>query len=337
MNDPRREALGQWFAGQLGLPSASLETVSADASFRRYFRYRTDDTSYILVDAPPATENNSGFVALARAYAEVGLMVPRVLFADLDQGFLCLTDLGDQLMLGSLTPDNRERFYGAALRQLALVARVTSADGQPLPTYDRAFLQRELGLFDEWFLTTHLGITLTDGERAAWEEICKLLLDSALEQPQVGVHRDYHSRNLMMVNELPSGIIDFQDSVCGPITYDAVSLLRDCYVRLPAPLVAEQLAHFRTLLIERELMPAVPAEQFRRWFDWMGLQRHLKVCGIFSRLHHRDGKSGYLDDLPLVVDYLVEVSGHYLELHWLTSFLNERVLPQLANANEEVS
>lgn len=337
MIDPRREALGQWFAQELGLPAASLETVSADASFRRYFRYRTDDTSYILVDAPPATENNGGFVALAGAYADAGLMVPRVLFADLDQGFLCLTDLGDQLMLGALNDDNRERCYGAALRQLALVARVTETDGEPLPAYDRAFLQRELGLFDQWFLSTHLGIALTDSERAGLDQLCELLLDSALEQPQVGVHRDYHSRNLMMVNDLPLGIIDFQDSVRGPITYDAVSLLRDCYVRLPASLVAKQLADFKALLIERELMPAVPAGQFRRWFDWMGLQRHLKVCGIFSRLHHRDGKSGYLGDLPLVVDYLLEVSGHYPELGWLTAFLAERVLPRLAIVNEEIS
>lgn len=335
MIDSRRQALGQWFAARLGLTAVELQVVSADASFRRYFRYLHQGCSYILVDAPPATEKNQAFIGMAKAYGDVGLMVPRVLFADLEQGFLCLTDLGDNLLLDVLDEENRQDYYRAALGQLPLLAQVRGTDSSPLGCYDRDFFSMELSLFKHWFLNTHLGLALDEAQSTALDNCFSILLDNALEQPQVAVHRDYHSRNLMMVNGLPLGVIDFQDTVTGPITYDAVSLLRDCYIRLPVTFIAEQRDALRLLYIDRGLLGDVSAGQFTRWFDLMGMQRHLKVCGIFSRLHHRDGKSAYLDDLPLVLAYLVEVGEQYSELTWLADFLKTTVLPMVETVRAE--
>ncbi len=299
-----------WALEKLQLPQvgSDVEVVAGDASHRRYFRLRHGSARYILVDAPPETEKNDAFLAVQEALHAAGVRVPAMLAADLQRGYLLLEDLGSQLLLPQLDAQSVDTWYQQALATTLVMGQVRTA---PVPAYDRALLTEELSRFPHWFLGKLLNISLTKAERTMLAELDAVLVDSALAQPKVLVHRDFHSRNLMLVGgEL--AVIDFQDAVYGPLTYDAVSLLKDCYVRWPRARVEAWVAGYREQLIGAALLtPEVDITQFQRWFDLMGLQRHLKVLGVFARLYLRDGKPAYLQDLPRVCVYVEEVFDLY--------------------------
>lgn len=325
--DIRQSQLKDWFERTTGINNAALETVSADASFRRYFRVLVGDSSYILVDAPPQSEKNNEFVEFASSYAQAGLDVPRVLHAEFSNGFLCLTDLGSQTLLPLLS--NFEKYwYSKAISLLPNIANVTVIDEQS--KYDAEFFTIECNLFVEWFCKKFLEITQTDLEQYSLIECFNELITSALEQPQVTTHRDFHARNIMVRDNQSLAIIDFQDTVTGPLTYDVVSLLKDCYFKLEKEdreaLLKESFELYRAHHLVKE-----DYDTYKQWFDFMGLQRHLKVCGIFSRLHLRDQKSHYLADLPLVVEYVVEVCEQYKQLSPLLNLFNTQILPHLTS------
>lgn len=307
-----------------------LDPITGDASFRRYFRFSRAHHSYILMDAPTPAEDCGRFVATQQAFAQTGLRVPQIIAQDIQQGLLVLSDLGDILLLSRLTSETAPAFYRQALAQLTQVRAISATSSGPLPVFDQAFLLREMQIFIDWFVLEHLQLTLNEQEQSMLQRYFLLLADTALQQPQAGMHRDYHSRNLMMQQDGQLAVIDFQDVVKGPVTYDAVSLLKDCYIKWPVDLV-QTLSHefYLNLRTQAQLPAEVSAEQFQLWFDWMGLQRHIKVCGIFCRLYHRDGKSGYLADLPRVFDYVLEVTSLYPQLQELDLWLKNKVKPAL--------
>jgi aminoglycoside/choline kinase family phosphotransferase len=270
------------------------------------------------------------FLVMAWTLRDCGVNVPQVLEVDQDRGYLLLSDLGDRLYLDELNTNTVEHLYGDALDALELIQTRGPRDESILPSYDGQRLRSEMALFTDWLLDRHLEISLPGGERAAIEEAFARLEENALEQPRVCVHRDYHSRNLMVVEENNPGVLDFQDAVAGPITYDLVSLLRDCYIAWPRDRVAAWALEYRRRPGIAELAGAVDDEQWLRWFDLMGIQRHLKASGIFARLYHRDGKAGYLADVPRTLRYIVEAGGGYAEMEALVSLVEERVLPAVA-------
>lgn len=304
-------ALRDWACAALGIDpdAASLEPLAGDASFRRYTRLRSAGGSWMLCDAPPARERHDAFVAVARILDAIGVRVPAVRAAQLERGWLCLEDLGDRLLLPRLSADSVDGHYGAAMLMLRRLARADTAS-LDLPPYDGERLRAELALFPRWFCARLLGRPLDVRGERAFEALCDALCARALAQPQVLVHRDFHARNLMLLPGDELATIDFQDALIGPLSYDLVSLLRDCYRRWPAPRVRGwALAQRAALAAEGVAVPA--AADFLVDFDWMGLQRHLKVLGIFARLWLRDGKDGYLADLPRVMAYLREVLAAY--------------------------
>lgn len=287
-----------------------LAVVAGDASNRRYFRLACGGASYIVVEAPPETEKNEAFLAVRELLAAAHIRVPALYGADLERGYLLLEDLGDALLLPALATDSVDRHYAEAFTVLRQMAAVDIA-GLDWPAYDRELLQEELGRFQAWFVDALLGYSLDSGEQQMLQAIFSPLVESALEQPRVLVHRDFHSRNLMLQDDGQLGVIDFQDAVVGPVTYDLASLLRDCYIRWPEDKVNAWALAYRDSLRAEGLLAPVDDSQFLRWLDWMGLQRHIKVLGTFARLYLRDGKSAYLEDLPLVIDYVREISGRY--------------------------
>ncbi|WP_127478250.1 aminoglycoside phosphotransferase family protein [Sulfurivermis fontis] len=319
----RLEQLNHWLSRGLGLPAYDIAPASSDASFRRYFRIRFDGESRIVMDAPPDKEDSRPFVRIARALHAIGLHVPEILAEDLAQGFLLLSDLGSEQYLSSLNEASVGRLYGDAMGAL-LTLQACGPQQEDLPPYDEALLLREMELFREWYLGRHLGLALSAAEQRLLDDTFRRLAQSALEQPKVAVHRDYHSRNLMVAPHNP-GILDFQDAVHGPVTYDLVSLLRDCYIAWPRAQVEAWALGYQELAIDSGILRGRDEERFLRWFDWMGVQRHLKATGIFARLNHRDGKPGYLKDIPRTLGYVREVAGRYSELAPLRTLLDERV------------
>jgi aminoglycoside/choline kinase family phosphotransferase len=322
----RLEQLNHWLSAELGLSGYEIAPASADASIRRYFRLTVDGESRIVMDAPPEKEDSRPFVKVGTALHQAGLHVPQILQQDLEQGFLLLSDLGSRPYLDALDAQSVERLYGDALGALAVMQACAPVD--ELPPYDEALLQREMTLFPDWFLTTHLGLTLDEQERKLLADTFALLVENALDQPQAFVHRDYHSRNLMVCPHNP-GILDFQDAVRGPITYDLVSLLRDCYIAWPREQVEEWVQGYHDIALDHGIIRAPMSARFLRWFDLMGVQRHLKAIGIFARLNHRDGKPGYLNDIPRTLGYVEEVSARYPELAGFAAFIKERVRPAM--------
>ncbi|MGR3969568.1 phosphotransferase [Shewanella sp. 1180_01] len=332
LSDPRFLSLNQWLNGYFS-DEVTPVLISGDASFRRYFRITTPDATFIAADSPPQLVPIAPFIALSNAYAAAGLTVPKVIHADAAQGFMLMSDLGDTQLLSVLNVQNVADYYRQALDLLPQVASVVASQHldsglvQPLPLYDEAFVRRELHIFTEWLLGTHLNLSLDESELQMLSDSFDLLVDNALSQPSVGMHRDFHSRNLMLqAGELC--VIDFQDAVVGPVTYDAVSLLRDCYIRWPQPLVADLMQyHYQQALALGFIPTQTPVEQYQTWFDLMGLQRHIKAVGIFARLNYRDSKPAYMADIPLTLTYIVDIAMQYPELvpfaHWLT----RRVLP----------
>ena len=321
--DERYVQMLAWLDSVLPAHSAP-QPASTDASFRRYFRVFSDTLSpqrasagsHIVMDAPPDKEDSHPFVAISAMLAAAGVRVPVVRAQDLEQGFLLLDDLGQQTFLQALARAdvNADAAYRRAIDALLAMQAV---DGAGLPPYDEALLARELALFHNWYLGVHCQRALTATEQRDWDALCQSLIAAALGQTRTFVHRDYHSRNLMWANSGDLGVLDFQDAVHGPLSYDLVSLLRDCYIAWPQEQVDAWVDYYRQQCVSlgRE-MPSAAA--FKRDFDWMGLQRHLKAIGIFARLYHRDGKAGYLDDIPRVLGYVRDVSARYPELSALT-------------------
>lgn len=291
-------------------PPGGLQMVAGDASNRRYFRVELAGRSRILVEAPPATEKNSEFLAVRALLARAGVRVPELYGADIERGYLLLEDLGDRLLLPELSVDTVDSCYRQAMEVLLRIAAIDTGE-LDLARYDRDLLQEELGRFPAWFVQALLKYEPTQEEHALLEDVFGLLTEVALEQPRVLVHRDFHSRNLMPQADGTLGVIDFQDAVLGPVSYDLVSLLRDCYVRWPAARVHQWALDYRRRLQAAGKLEGVDAARFLRWFDLMGLQRHIKVLGTFARLYLRDGKPGYLADLPRVIDYVLEVAERH--------------------------
>ncbi len=367
--DQRKSALSAWARRCLGelaglqpesetaraLTQAPVETVSGDASFRRYFRVRLtapllgdgvvserqqslqellSASRFVLVDAPPAHEDGPKFVRIARLLRDAGLLTPRVIAVDYEQGFMLLEDFGDTLYLPRLLESRAsdvaaaDTLYQAAMA--ALIELQARGKGGELAPYDRALLRREMALFDEWFCERFLGLELSAQERALLDATWTFLEDAALAQTQVCVHRDYHSRNLMILHDdiaHAPGVIDFQDAVLGACTYDLVSLLRDCYIVWPQERVRAWALQFREQAVLRGIIPAGDEADFLRDFDLMGLQRHIKVIGIFCRLNLRDGKVRYMADVPLVIDYVVRVASLHPEMKPFLDWFQNKVLP----------
>jgi aminoglycoside/choline kinase family phosphotransferase len=311
MNDLRTITLLDWLENDCLLNVESCEAASNDASFRRYFRVKIDGENFIAMDAPPDKEDIVPFIKIAELLKKANVNTPVLLRHNLEDGFILLEDFGSRWLLDDLNNDTATQFYNRALTDLLPFATNETLLNANLPRYDEALLRREMGLFEEWFVEQFLDKELP---QLLWENVQKCLIQSALEQPQVCVHRDYHSRNLMVLQNGELGVLDFQDAVLGALTYDAVSLLRDCYIDWSEDKIEMWL---RTYFEQLKTAKVVDCDflKFKRWFDLMGIQRHLKVCGIFSRLHLRDGKSDYLKSLPRTLNYLIQVCGVYSELH----------------------
>jgi hypothetical protein len=328
MNDTRLGALEHWLRHDCGLGGYALAPASEDASFRRYFRISwPDGSSRIAMDAPPEHEDCRPYLQVSQAFAAIGLHVPAVERADADQGFVLMEDLGTTLYLDALDAGTVERLYGDALGALMTLQACGPREG--LPPYDQALLRREMQLFPEWLVTRLLGLELDTGDRTMLERTFQRLESTALRQPQVCVHRDYHSRNLMVSSPPSPGILDFQDAVVGPVTYDLVSLLKDCYIEWPRSSVEDwAMGHFQ-LAVQSGVIDAAHEGLFLRWFDLMGAQRHLKAAGIFARLFLRDGKPGYLADIPRTLGYIVEAASRHADIAELGSLIETRVLPAM--------
>jgi N-acetylmuramate 1-kinase len=336
-SDSRLADLTRWVLGDLGFAGSRIDPASADASFRRYFRVTRGEDSYIVMDAPPEKENLGPFMSVAKLLLGMGLNVPTILARDTKSGFLLMSDLGTRQYLDELeSVEAADRLYADAL---AALRRMQTADGgmaRDLPGYSRDLLMREMELMPEWFLRDHLGLQVSAAERGMLDRLFEMLTQNALAQPATFVHRDYHSRNLLVTVEDNPGILDFQDAVRGPVTYDLVSLLKDCYVAWPASRVRTWALQHREQLLARGFALGATESEFIRWFDLTGLQRHIKVLGIFARLYYRDGKSQYLKDLPRVLRYTRDAAADYAEAAEFSDFLDRRITPEFASAQQRV-
>jgi aminoglycoside/choline kinase family phosphotransferase len=338
--DPRLALLAQWLKTDLGRRIARIEVASADASFRRYFRaYDEAGQSLIVMDAPPDKEDIRPYLRVAGLLESTGVHVPRVHATDLERGFVLLEDLGATPYLSRLgDPSQVEPLYGDALAALARIQANGREAARELAPYDAAVLEREMALMPEWFCTRHLGLALDDADRELLRATFDTLVAEALAQPVVFVHRDYHSRNLMVIPRDNPGIIDFQDALAGPVGYDLVSLLKDCYVGWPRERVEGWVAAYRGRLRAAGFAAGAGSSdaEFLRWFDMIGIQRHVKVLGIFARLWYRDGKSGYLADLPLTLHYVRDACARHPGLSAFGSWLERRVAPVFERVNPAV-
>ena len=319
--DNRQQQLETWLSTALKSAKFTLTTASADASFRRYFRVHVADKTLIAMDAPPTHESCAPFVQVAQLLAEAGLNAPKVLAQDLAQGFLLLSDLGDDTYLSKLNTETAPELYKNATDALIKMQGI-SVTGI-LPNYDAAMLSREMQLFPDWYVAQHLKASLTPEQQVVLNNTFKLLNENILAQGQVFVHRDYHSRNLMLTTENNPGILDFQDAVYGAISYDLVSLLKDAYIGWDEEQVIDWAVRYWQPAKKAGLPIPDDFSEFYRDFEWMGAQRHIKVLGIFARLSHRDGKHSYLNDMPIVMAYLRKVCERYVELRPMLRLLNQ--------------
>ena len=334
-SDSRLADLTRWVFDDLGFAGSRIEPASVDASFRRYFRVTRGEDTYIVMDAPPGKESLGPFLNVARILLGMGLNAPVVLAKDLKRGLLLLSDLGDRQYLDALDTDEAaDRLYADALGALCTMQTADDAMARDLPSYDHALLMREMDLMPEWFLRRHLGLQITAAERGMVDRLFETLAQSALAQPATFVHRDYHSRNLLVTVANNPGILDFQDAVWGPVTYDLVSLLKDCYVAWPARRVRAWALQYREQLLANGFPAALPEAEFIRGFDLVGLQRHIKVLGIFARLYYRDGKPQYLKDLPRVLRYILDAAANYAETAEFAGFIVKRIEPEFPGAQE---
>ncbi len=315
----RKQQMKLWLDG-LGYKDYSLEVASEDASFRRYFRLQQGDSSWIVMDAPPEKESCDAFVAVAKKLTAIRLSAPEIIHQNHADGFLVLTDFGDESYLQALKPENANSLYGDA--KSAILQMQTRINADDLPVFDEALLRQEMDLFKEWFLEKLLDIELSPNQMSLWQMTVDTLVQSALEQPQAFVHRDFHSRNLMKMDARNPGILDFQDAVKGPVTYDLVSLLRDCYVEWPEPQVDQWVLDYHDFAVLNHLK-GISASKFLHWFNLMGVQRHLKAIGIFSRLKLRDGKDQFVKDIPRTLNYLKIVGTGEMSMVGLNALINE--------------
>jgi hypothetical protein len=331
-SDSRLADLSRWVFEDLGFAGGRIEPASADASFRRYFRVTREQNTYIVMDAPPEKEGLGPFLSVARALLGIGLNVPVVLAKDPARGFLLLSDLGRRQYLDELAEATVEGLYADALDALSVMQAADRGAAGDLPPYSRALLMREMELMPEWFLGRHLGVRISAAERGMLDRLFETLAQSALTQPAAFVHRDYHSRNLLVTADNNPGILDFQDAVWGPVTYDLVSLLKDCYVAWPAPRVSAWALQYRGRLLAKGFPLNLSQAEFMHGFDLVGLQRHIKVLGIFSRLYYRDGKAQYLKDLPRVLEYTRDAAAAYAETAEFADFIADRVQREFLTA-----
>ncbi len=317
----RQKQLTDWLSSLYPNETFTIAPASADASFRRYFRATfADGSTKVVMDAPPQHEDCRPFLHIGKLFEDAGTHVPHVYAQDLAQGFLLLSDLGNTTYLQALSAASAPRLYGAATD--ALIKIQLASREKELPPYDEALLRRELNLFPEWYVAKHLGVTLTDKQKDALERTFTRILANNLAQPRVYVHRDYHSRNLMVTEPNP-GILDFQDAVYGPITYDLVSLFKDAYIKWEEDETIDWLIRYWEKARKAGLPVREDFGEFYRDYEMMGAQRHIKVLGIFARLYHRDGKDGYLKDMPLVMDYLRRACERYIDLKPLLNLFDE--------------
>jgi len=325
--DPQRARQRlDWARHRLADDTASIERASVDAGFRSYWRVTGRDGSHIVMDAPPGLEDPRPWLRMRELLLAHGLRVPALLAQDLDAGFLLLEDLGTPTLARLLDADNADAWFDRAMAQLVRLQSIPVPDG--FGEFGEALLQRDAGLFDEWFLQRHLGLQLDCGEVEDLQLAQRRLMDNALGQAQLMTHRDFMPRNLMPVEDGPA-VLDFQDLVRGPIAYDPVSLFKDAFLSWPLQRVDGWLARYH----ERARAAGLPVPDratFLRDADWMGVQRHLKILGIFSRLHYRDGKSHYLEDVPRFIAYLDEVLPRHPQLSGLHALLERRIRPALA-------
>jgi len=326
---PKRIAqLEHWLRHELQLPGFELTIASDDASFRRYFRIRLEDGQcYIAMDAPPSHEDVRPFIRVAEMLTPVGLHVPRIYGENVELGFLLLEDLGSEHYQDVLSIVQSDELYADAMA--ALLQLQTCGAEFDLPAYDEKLLTSEMSLFPEWLLSKYLKLEMSSSESEMLKVLFDCLVVNAQEQPVVPVLRDYHCRNLLLVERNNPGIIDFQDAVNGPVTYDLVSLLKDCYIQWPRNKVLQWVSGYYSELRLRGLLATVDESQFIRWFDLMGVQRHLKASGIFTRLNLRDGKVGYMEDIPRTLGYIDELGVIYPEVEPLAALIREKVLPAL--------
>jgi aminoglycoside/choline kinase family phosphotransferase len=320
----RQQQLHIWINENTDFDCQTLEIVSGDAGFRRYFRFVHHEQSIIAVDAPPKSEDTSQYIAVAQSYREKGIKVPEIYAYDLAQGFYLQQDFGNRLFSDILTVDSCDLLYPKALANIPIIQGCLSTEKGPLPVHNDAFIDRELSLFTDWLLGQYLQLRLTDAEENMLSKVFDDVKHSCLIQPRVGMHRDYHSRNLMLLENDEIGVIDFQDAVVGPITYDAVSLLRDSYQDWPKVKVLQWLQNWHA-----EYYAEYPWDEFKMWFDSVGMQRHIKIAGIFARLSIRDNKPSFLADIPHTLDYLIDEASQYPKYSEFARFVRERVLPKV--------
>lgn len=318
--DKRQTELNQWLVEILGKTPHTLTPLAGDASFRRYFRLKYDNVTRVVMDAPPEKESIHAFISIAHELKGIGVHAPEIFAVHETLGFIILEDLGDALLLGAITKDNADAIYSKAM--LTLVHMQTCQ--ATLPAFDKTFMRQELAVFEHWFLERALGIQLSEKEKNLIETSFDWLITQIASQPQVFIHRDYHSRNLLMVDNQKVAVIDFQDAMHGPFTYDLVSLLKDCYVQWPREQVLSWLDYFYHHLPDTQ---SYTMSSFVRAFDLCGLQRHLKVLGVFCRLHLRDNKTSYLRDLPLTFQYVSNCLEMEPELQPFYQFMQDRVAP----------
>jgi len=325
----RKIQLENWLKQVLSIQAFTLTAASADASFRRYFRVHLSDKTLIAMDAPPPQENCTSFVKVAKLMLNAGLNVPEVLAQDLTNGFLLLSDLGDETYLSALNNDSASGLYLNATDALIKMQIVSQAN--VLPVYDEVLLTREMQLFPDWYVAKHLQAELNTEQQVVLKNTFDILNKNILSQSQVYVHRDFHSRNLMLTKQNNPGILDFQDAVYGAITYDLVSLLKDAYIEWDEEQIIDWAVRYWQPAKKAGLPVSEDFSEFYRDFEWMGAQRHIKILGIFARLYYRDGKEGYLKDMPLVMHYLRKVCERYVELRPMLRLLNqlEKTQPQV--------
>jgi hypothetical protein len=319
----------EWIAEQLGTRDFIFSPLKGDASFRSYYRVKVNMQSYVVMFAPPVKEGTESFVRIAKAWKQKGLSVPTIHGWDPVRGFVLLSDFGDTLLSDLLTDETVDSLYLRAMQTLHLVQ---AEEELVLPVFDEKHIHTELKIFREWFLEKFLNIKLTQAQTQLLESIASLLVTNSLTQPQVTIHRDFHSRNLMILNENADlGVIDFQDAMKGPISYDLVSLLKDCYINWPAEKVQSWVNYFANSLSAQKNI-SIKTAIFSTWFDWSGLQRHLKVLGIFSRLKLRDNKPNYIADMPRIMNYVFEVTRKYPDFAQFDDWLHQDIMPLLMQA-----
>ncbi|OGT48407.1 MAG: hypothetical protein A3F17_04865 [Gammaproteobacteria bacterium RIFCSPHIGHO2_12_FULL_41_15] len=321
--DQRQVSLRHWLEHTIQQPIESLNLIHCDASFRRYFRLKSEGQSYVVMDAPPEKENTELFLWVAHAFEKNKINVPAIYASDLDKGFVLLSDFGDRLLQHELTLDSVDKHYAQAINSIVQIQKCPQKAEYTFPSFNEKLYVDQFNLFRYWYLTQGLHLKLNLATNKLLEKLQNDLMRQGQSQPQCCVHQDFHSRNLLLCENGELGIIDFQDAVWGPVTYDITSLLRDCYIEWPIERVYAWLDHYQQRLLDEKMITETSKEQFQYWFDWVGLQRNLKNMGIFTRLALRDGKTQYLSNIPRVIRYAQYVCAKYPELAEFSNLFNE--------------